>query len=136
MRAGGTILVSLNTGAIVTLTVGGSATTATGSYVVQSGQTAAALKATAIAVGNAVLDLAGNPLVTTSLPANGYNFGSGSSVVVDGSIAVLTNAPFSTNPNQVANVGVSVTQVPVRFNAPVTGVTLAAFELYLDGRPV
>ena len=136
VRAGGTILVSLNTGAIVTLSVGGAGTTATGSYVVQSGQSATALKATAIAVGNAVLDLAGNPLVTSGVPADGDNFGSGSSVVVDGSIAVLTNGPFSTNPNQVANVGVSVTQVPVRFTAPVTGVTLAAFELLLDGRPV
>jgi hypothetical protein len=138
VRGGGRVVVGLNTGASVILSAVANTATAAGTYLVDVGQRADQLRVTSVTSDAAlpILDLAGNPLVTTSLPANGDNFGSGSSVVVDGSIAVLTNGPFSTNPNQVTNVGVSVTQVPVRFTAPVTGVTLAAFELLLDGRPV
>jgi hypothetical protein len=139
VRAGGVVEVGLNTGARVVLTAVGNTATATGSYVVRPGESTSGLKATSITASgsNRILDLAGNALVSQALPPDSGNFGGGVRVVVDGSVALLAVPPrFSADPYQVADAGISVTEVPIRFTTPVSGVTLAAFELSLDGRPV
>ena len=135
---GGVVTIGLNTGASLTLTAVAGTTTATGTYTVQPGQSTSRLRATSISVAaNPIADLAGNPMVNTALPTNGNNFSDGTGVAVDGDVKLLPVPPnFSKNPLQVVNLGLSVTEIPVRFTTPVTGVTLAAFELYLDGRPV
>ena len=138
VAGGGVVVIGLNTGATVTLTAVANTTTATGTYIVQTGQTTSRLRATSISIAaNPIADLAGNAIVSTALPSDQDNFGAGTGVAVDGDVKLLPVPPnFSTNPLQVVNLGRSVTEIPVRFTAPVVGVTLAAFELYLDGRRI
>ncbi|MFM8494730.1 MAG: fibronectin type III domain-containing protein [Planctomycetia bacterium] len=136
IQSGSSLVIALNTGASVTLTTSVPGNTASGTYVIQAGHATTFLRATAISATTTVFDVAGNAMVSVALPPDGANFGSGSGIVIDGSLVVLTSAPFSTSPIRVSNLGASVTQVPVRFTTPVTGVNLAAFQLFLDGRPV
>ena len=122
---GGVVTIGLNTGASLTLTAVAGTTTATGTYTVQPGQSTSRLRATSISVAaNPIADLAGNPMVNTALPTNGNNFSDGTGVAVDGDVKLLPVPPnFSKNPLQVVNLGLSVTEIPVRFTTPVTGVT-------------
>ncbi|MFM8494984.1 MAG: Ig-like domain-containing protein [Planctomycetia bacterium] len=138
VRGGGRVIVGLNTGASVTLTAVANATKATGNYLVQIGQQTDKLRVTSVAadVVDPIRDLAGNAIVAGTLPPDSDNLGTGIDVVIDGALRAHTSAPFSTSPLNVSNVGSAVTRIPIRFTAPVTGVTLAAFELYLDGRAV
>ncbi len=51
-------------------------------------------------------------------------------------INVLTTPPFSTSLLRVNDLGIAVTSVPINFTVPVTGVTMAAFELSRSDRPL
>jgi len=136
LRGGGRLVVGLDTGASVILTAVANTNRATGSYVVEVGQITSRLRATSVAVDavNPLLDLAGNAAAVL-LPGASANFG-GAGVVIDGSLRALPSSPFSGDPNSIPNLGIAVTQIAVRFTAPVTGVTLSAFSLTLNGRPV
>jgi len=134
VQAGGTVQVTLNTGAVVTLTAVSRGSSVSGSYVVSPGEATDRLRVTAITPTGSLRDIAGNPLVDTALPPSASLPGP---IAVAGAVRVLGAPPtFSTDPTQVADAGISVRTIPIRFSTPVTGVTTAAFELFLDGRSV
>ena len=80
IAAGRTFDVTLDTGAIVTLTTNGT-TTASGVYTIANGQTSSDLTVVDLAAGT-LLDSVGNPLVLT-LPASPNNLGDSKNIVVD-----------------------------------------------------
>jgi hypothetical protein len=135
-QPGGTVTAVLNTGTRVVLRVTSGGLTATGTYVVAAGQSASPLDVVSLAPNGSLRDLAGNALTMTLPPQDGDNLGDRNTIVVDGAIRVLAPAGFSTNPTNIPPVRVAVTRLKISFNTPVTGVSLSAFRLFLNGRSV
>ena len=137
VRAGSTISVTLSTNAVVTLTALYQGTTLTGTYTVQPGETTFDLDVIAYQLtGNSVVDLAGNAITTPTLPNTAGRLATLKNIAVDATIKVSSGAGFSTNPGVIADKRSAVTAVPITFSAPVSGVSLSAFRLYLNGRSV
>ena len=86
-QGGSSFNVTLNTNDIVTLTTNSASNTLTGTYTVGSGDNSSDLTVTSFSVGS-VPDLAGNTMVSTTLPT-GQNLANNKEIVVD------TIAPFS-----------------------------------------
>jgi choice-of-anchor C domain-containing protein len=78
VQAGASFVATLNTGATVTLTAASAGTVLSGTYTVAAGQNAANLAVTSFTAGS-VLDVAGNPMTATALPATNLPAG----IVVD-----------------------------------------------------
>jgi hypothetical protein len=137
VQAGGTISAMLNTGAIVTLTALAQGTTLTGNYYVSPGETAYTLDVLSYTLtGNAVLDLAGNPIASTTMPDSIGRLAALKKIAIDATIQVSGGNGFSTNPTVISDKRGAVTAVPITFSTPVTGVTLSAIRLYFNGRSV
>jgi hypothetical protein len=128
LQDGAELLVTLNTtfGTSVMLSRIGDKTYA-GSYTVAPGDSTAGanLAVTAVASTNAS-DLAGNAFVSGTT-----NFSTG--VVIDAGLKLVAPGGFSDGTTSIQNRGI-VTVIPIRFNAPVTGFTLGAMSLMLNGR--
>jgi hypothetical protein len=135
MQPGGTLNVTLNTGAVVTLTATGG-TALAGTYTIQAGHVAADLDVVGIAPTGTLLDLAGNPLTSTGLPSATDGLAARHAIQVDGAIKTLPVANLSTDPALVQAVRLPVARVPITFTTPVTGVTVNSFRLLLNGRSV
>jgi len=133
VRAGGEIRVILDTGAIVTLIAATPGRTLTGNYTVSPGDTSPDLDVISCQLtGNPLIDAAGNTLTSTALPTGSGQLAAVKQLVIDASVSV-TSPGFSIDPNVIPNKG-TVTAVPITFSTPVTGVSLAAFRLYLNNR--
>jgi hypothetical protein len=132
LQAGATVNATLSSGAVVALSaVAGQ--TLSGSYTVQPGEVAADLDVVSMTVASG-RDLAGNALAgSIALPA-GNRLAEGHDLVIDGSITALTPAGFSSNPLLVPDLKRTVTSIPIKFTAPVTGVTIANFRLLYSNR--
>jgi len=136
VQAGGAITVKLTTGATVTLRAESQGKTLTGIYTVRPGDVTQNLNVESFQLtAPPVLDLAGNPMTSTTLPDPIRILAAVKSIVVDGSIKASATG-FSSNPTVIADKKVVVRAVPITFTAPVTGVTLANFRLRLNGRSV
>jgi hypothetical protein len=133
VQAGSSVNVTLDTGDIVTLVASGLGTTLTGSFTVAAGQTSNSLRVIAIGLTPAgARDIAGNPLVSTTVPQqSGVN-----GVMVDAAVKTTTPVGFSSNAALVADRRTAVTSIPISFNTPVTGFSLASIRLLLNGRSV
>jgi hypothetical protein len=134
VRPGGTLAVTLNSGAIVLLAVA-TDTTMVGTYVVQPGEVAADLDVVAITPNGSLVDLAGNPLTNTAPPASG-GLGERHNLSVAGAITVPPAAGVSTDPQLVPNLRRPLSRIPITFTTAVTGVSTSSFRLYLNGRSV
>jgi hypothetical protein len=135
VQPGGTVNVTLNTGAVVTLTATGG-TALAGTYTIQPGHVAADLDVVGIAPTGTLQDLAGNPLTATALPPAADGLAARHAVVVDGAIKTLPVATLSTDPALIPALRLAVVKVPITFSTPVTGVTVNSFRLSLNGRSV
>jgi hypothetical protein len=135
LQPGAQLLVTLNTTAATPVTLQSvNGTTFTGSYTIVPGDTTAGQSLAIVGVtptntanpSTAVTDAAGNALVVggANLPPN---------VVVDGDLKLVPQSGFTDTSSGITNLGI-VTAIPIRFNAPVTGLTLNGIVLMLDGR--
>ncbi len=138
VRAGGAIAVTLSTGAVVTLTALAQGTALTGTYSVSPGDvTFFNLDVISYQLtGSPLVDLAGNATTSTALPDSTGRLATLAAIAIDASIKVTAGVGFSTNATVIGDKRVAVTAVPINFSTPVTGVTLSAFRLYLNGRSV
>jgi hypothetical protein len=133
VQAGSSVNVTLDTGDVVTLFAGGAGTTLRGSFTVQAGQSSNALRVTAVNLTSAgVRDIAGNSLVSTAVPVQIQS----PTVVVDAAVKTSTPVGFSSNAALIADRRTAVTSIPISFNTPVTGFSLASIRLLLNGRSV
>jgi hypothetical protein len=108
-------------------------TTLTGTYVVAVGQSSTDLEVIAAAIGT-IRDLAGNASGNAALGLNTMAAARG--IAVDGAVRLVTPVGFSSNSAIVPDRRTAVTSIPITFNAPVTGLSLASFKLLLNGRSV
>ncbi len=131
-----TLSLNIGGGRVATLAtpvpVGGAgASTLTFNYVVQVGDTAAALAVTAFSLGTSQLaDLAGNSPTALTLPSNPYVLGG--PVVIDASICASSPGLGTTAPGP-ALAG-PVLKVPIQFNTPVTGFGIGNIRLFWNER--
>jgi hypothetical protein len=125
--------VTLSTGAQVVLFAAAAGTTLTGTYVVAVGQSSTDLEVVAAAIGT-IRDLAGNASGNAALGLNTMAAARG--IAVDGAVRLVTPVGFSSNSAIVPDRRTAVTSIPITFNAPVTGLSLASFKLMLNGRSV
>jgi hypothetical protein len=131
VQAGSAIPVTLNTGAVITLRADVAGTTLSGIYQIAVGDNASQLAIVASGASS-VADIAGNPLTSiVSLPTP-IPLG----IAVDGAIRVSTPPGFSDDPARIPDRRVAVTSIPITFNTPVNGLSLASFKLMLNGRSV
>jgi hypothetical protein len=134
VQAGSSVIVTLDTGNVVTLVAAGAGTTLTGSFNIQPGQSSNGLRAIAIGLtANGTRDLAGNPLVSTNVPEQVANT---NTVAVDGVVKLVTPGGFSGNAAIIADRRVAVTAIPITFSSPVSGFNLSSVRLLLNGRSV
>ena len=134
VQAGSSVIVTLDTGNVVTLVAAGAGTTLTGSFNIQPGQSSNGLRAIAIGLtANGTRDLAGNPLVSTNVPEQVANT---NTVTVDGVVKLVTPGGFSGNAAIIADRRVAVTAIPITFSSPVSGFNLSSVRLLLNGRSV
>ena len=134
VQAGSSITVTLDIGTVVTLTAPAAGTTLVGSFAVQPGQTSTNLIFTAIGLTAAgARDIAGNPLVSTTVPARGLSV---SPLAVDAEVRLVTPTGFSSNASLIADRRTAVTAIPITFTSPVSGFTLASVKILLNGRSV
>jgi len=97
VQAGGMFTVTLDTGAVVNLTAAAQGTSFSGTYTVMAGQNTADLKVLTYNAGT-VLDVAGNKMTSTALPA-GANIADSKDIKVDttkpppASFCNFTNSP-------------------------------------------
>ena len=125
----------LNSGGIIHLVVDAAGHTARGSYTVQPGEVAGDLDVLAVTPNGTVRNAAGNAL-SPDLPAPPASLAARQALVVDGAVKFISTGRFSTDPNLVADALTQFRQVPIRFSTPVTGLTLSALTLTLNGRHV
>jgi hypothetical protein len=90
---------------------------------------------TSISLVGFVADGTGNPLVA-ALPAQSANLAGRHAIAVDATVKLLASGLFSTDPTLVRDAGNQFRNIPLRFSTPVTGVSLAALTVSIDGRPV
>ena len=134
VQAGGAITVTLTTGAVVTLRADSDGTTLTGTYIVLPGDATLDLDVVSYQLaGNSVLDRAGNTIAGTTLPDQVRSLGALKNIVVDASIKASA-VGFSSDPSVIADKKAIIRAVPITFNTPVRGVTLAAFRLFHNGK--
>ena len=108
VQGGGTITATLNTGATVTLTRA-TATTLTGTYTVAAGQNTSDLTVTSFTTGT-VLDLAGNPLASTTLPTGTSNIAGSKDILIDTVAPTITSFSSTTaNGNYKAGDSINIT---------------------------
>jgi predicted nucleic-acid-binding Zn-ribbon protein len=137
VQAGGTISVTLNTGAVVTLVALTQGTVLTGNYIVRPGDVTFDLDVISYQVtGGAVVDLAGNATTNTALPDVAGRLATLKNIAIDASIKVSSGVGFSTNPNVIPDKRGAVTAVPITFTTPVSGVRLSAIRVYFNGRSI
>jgi hypothetical protein len=137
VQVGGSINVKLNTDreVEVTLTAPSTGAILTGTYVIQPGDVTSDLDIDTIALtATGVRDLAGNAMTSTAVPFP--RFRDLYAIVIDATIKVVTPSGFSDNPNVIPDRKVAVTSIPITFSTPVTGVSLAAFKLFYNGRSI
>jgi hypothetical protein len=125
----------LDTGGRVVMIVDSSGLTARGTYTVQLGEESPDLDVVGIEVTGSLVNADGNPFDPTLPPAE-VGLAARHAIVVDAGIKLVTAGVFSADPGMVPDVGSRYRQVPIRFSVPVAGVSLAAFALSLDGRPL
>jgi hypothetical protein len=137
VKAGGAITVTLNTGAVITLSAMAEGTALTGNYIVRPGDVTFDLDVLAYQIAApSVVDLAGNAITSTALPNLANRLANLKNIAIDGAIKVTTAAGFSTNPNVVPDRRVPVTAVPITFTTPVSGVKLSAIRVFFNGRSI
>ncbi|NBX29472.1 hypothetical protein EBR04_03315, partial [bacterium] len=130
IQAGSTMTVTLSTGAQVTLVAAAAGSSLSGTYVVQPGQNATDLDVVA-AGGINVRDLAGNAVAgaaggLTTLAAT-------RAIAVGGQVRVLTPTGFGSTASAVPD-RKTVTAIPIAFNTPVSGLSLASLRLRFGSR--
>jgi hypothetical protein len=140
VQAGASMTVTLNTGAQVTLVAASAGTTLAGTYVVQPGDKAGDLDASQWSNAS-VIDLTGNRMpnggvVGAALSSPIRTLGATHSIAVDGGVAISGSTGFSQITGLVPDKRVTVTAIPITFNTPVSGFTLASVRLLLNGRSV
>ena len=104
IQAGGTLTVILDTGDSVVLTAAANGTTLAGTYTVGAGDASSDLTVASFTIGS-VQDLAGNAMVSTSLPA-GNNIADNGAIVVDTTAPVISDVSI---PDAAMHVGDTVT---------------------------
>lgn len=137
VQSGGSLQVKLNTGATVVLTAITQGTTLTGSYLIVPGQATTDIDVAAIQLAPAtpLLDLAGNQLTSTLLPAAPNRLKDAKDIAIAGGISATARG-FSSAATNVADKKATVLSIPITFNTPVTGVKITSFRLFLNGRGV
>jgi hypothetical protein len=135
LQPGAVVNVTLNSGVVVALTAATGGQTLTGTYTVQAGEVAADLDVVSMAVTTG-RDAAGNVLTGSGTVLPGNRLADGHDIRIDGAISIFTPTGFSSDPLRVPNLGRNVTSIAIRFNTPVTGVTLANFTLLYNNRPL
>jgi subtilisin-like proprotein convertase family protein len=132
---GGSFTVVLDSGGRAVLAVDPSGLTARGAYTVQFGEESPDLDIVGVVMTQSLGNAFGNPL-DPSLPPAAAGLAARHAIIVDAAVKFVTQGVFSTDPGMVPDAGSRYRQVPIRFSTPVTGVSLAAFALSLDGRPL
>jgi type II secretory pathway component PulM len=137
----GTPTLALNTTPARTATYasGGGTNTLVFNYVIQLGDTAARLdqrSTTALALnGGTIVDAAGNDAVRTlAAPGTAGSLGASKVITVAGVLKATVAGFGTTSPGPAFTT--AVTRIPITFNAPVTGFTLASLKLFYQDRPV
>ncbi len=129
MRAGSAIDVTLNTGAVVRLSTATESSQLNGIYRVAAGALAAPLAIVSVAnVSPIASDIAGNPVA--SLPPVPFAL---TNIIVDAAIRASA-VGFSSDPALAPSKNFAVTSIPIVFTTPVTGVSIADFQLFYNER--
>lgn len=132
---GGSLVVRLDSGPIVSLVVDGSGRFARGMYTIRAGEFSADLDVTAIISNGTLRNARGNPLDET-LPPPTAGLAGRHQITVDARVRFLSHGAFSTDPRLVQDVGLQFRRIPITFSTPVTGLSLSALQLSLNGRPL
>jgi len=132
---GASVLIGLSSGGRALLEVDFTGLAASGRYTAQAGEQSSRLTVTSIGLVGVVADGTGNPLVTTP-PAQSTNLAGRHTIAVDARVKLLNSGLFGTEPTLVRDAGSQFRTIPLRFSTPVTGVSLAALTVSVDGRPV
>jgi len=122
---GATFEATLNTGATVTLIAASLGTTLSGTYTVAAGQNSSALSVSSFAAG-IVLDVAGNQLASTTVPASPNNIADVNDIVIRTS-PLITNVTATNNDGTYA-AGASI-EIQIVFNKSVTVTGAPLLEL-------
>ena len=135
VRAGGSIAVTLNTGAVVVLSAATQGSILTGTYIVSPGETTSDLNVVSYAIVSAINDLAGNLMTSVALPPVQGQLATLKQIAINGAVTA-TATGFSTDPTIIPDKKIAVRVIPITFSTPVRGVSLSAFRLYYNGRSV
>ena len=135
VQAGGSIAVTLNTGAVVILTAATQGNSLTGTYVVSPGEMTSDLNVVSYTIVSAIRDVAGNLLTSTALPPVQGQLATLKQIAINAAVSA-TASGFSTNPTQIPDKRVAVRVIPITFTTPVRGVSLSAFRLFYNNRSV
>jgi hypothetical protein len=135
VRAGGSLVVTLNTNRTVVLTSGAGGSVLSGTYTIEAGDVTSDL--TVISYNQAtstVLDVAGNALSPNATFVD--DVAANNNIAIDGSVRLQASAGFSDNASVIPNRKTVVTSLPLVFNTPITGLTKTGISLKRDGRSV
>gem|GEM_PF-3846273 len=141
IQVGGTPTLSLNTSpARVATFIRSTGDVATFRYVPAVGDAAGRLDYTSTSAlalnGGWIHDLAGNvAALSLATPGTGGSLSGAGVVAIDAAIKAIAGN-LTTSVDTAPLVARSKTSIPITFNAPVTGVTLASVRLFFEGRSV
>ncbi|MBU3704410.1 MAG: hypothetical protein FGM42_08600, partial [Ilumatobacteraceae bacterium] len=122
IRSGNSFVVTLNTGATVTMNAAAAGTTLTGTYTVAASQTTSDLTVSSYTVGT-VLDTAGNAMTSTTLPA-GANIADTSDIAIDTTApSVVSFTSAQSSPTNATSFTYTIT-----FSEAVTGIAAGDFS--------
>ena len=129
VQSGNTIVVTLDTGATVTLTAASAGTSLTGTYTVAAGHTSADLTVSSFTIGT-VADTAGNAMTSTTLPTGANNIAGASQIVIDTTAPSAIGVP---NLDASSDSGVSNTDDNTSDTTPTLTVDVTALEAGATG---
>jgi hypothetical protein len=101
VQTGATFVATMDTGETVTLTAGVAGTTLVGTYTIGANKTSADLTVSSYTPGT-VLDVAGNAMTATVVPAGANNIAGSKAIVVDSVAPTVSNIPLTVNENSTA----------------------------------
>ena len=131
--SGNTITVILDTGDSILLTAAANGTTLVGTYTVSSADTSSDLTVSSFSIGT-VIDIAGNPMTSTTVPAT--NIATGSAIVIDTTAPTVSSVAITsatgTSPHNVGDI-ISVTS-SFNENVTVTGSPTLTLKVETTGR--
>jgi hypothetical protein len=132
---GGSLLVRLDSGPLISLVADASGLFARGTYTTQAGEYSPDLDALAIVSNGTLRNARGNPL-DEMLPLPAAGLAGRHQITVDARVRFLSHGVFSTDPTLVYDVASQFRRIPITFSTPVSGLSVNTLSLSLNGQPL